>query len=371
MSDKKSSNHPFEEFSNNEGSFLLSSKSAKYSVDTTVYSTLSEEAKSRALLIASKLDASQYENVLQFGSEIQQSLKNFTHNMLVRVQRSDTSPIREILHKLVEQLEKINPDDLIEKERGFFQKLFTRAKSSIQEQMTMYNRLSKQIDRLGIQLQHAQKGLLADMKMLNEFYQLNEDYYHHLNQYIAAGEIKRMDLFTNELPKLEQTSLSSDNPLDKQRVNDLRSSIEWLDKRLYDLQMSREIAIQTAPQIRMIQQTNQMLIDKIQSSVMTTIPLWQTQISMLVNLNNQRKAEQTTRRLMDSSEQMLQKNAKMLETTAKDTNKHKQITHAQIDFFKQTQLDLIHSIEETLRIQAIGNEQQSSMGANISELEKT
>lgn len=367
MINKKSSNHPFEEFSNHESSFLYSEGNNQPATDTPVFYSLNAEEQSRSLLLASQLDVSQYENVLQFGAEIQQSLKNFTHNMLVRVQRNDTSPIREILHKLIKYLEKINPEDLIENEKSFFQKLFNRSKSSIQEAMSQYNRLSKQIDRLGIQLQHAQKGLLADMKLLNELYLLNEEYFRNLNIYIAAGEMKKKDLIANELPKLEQSSLSSNNPLDQQRLNDLQSSIEWIDKRLYDLQISREIAIQTAPQIRMIQQTNQMLVDKIQESVMTTIPLWQTQISMLINMNRQRKANQTTRRLMETSEQMLHKNAKMLDATVKDLGKQKSISNSEIDVFKQTQLQLINSIEETLRVQAISNEQQASIKAIISD----
>lgn len=363
MTNKKSSDHPFEEFSNHEGSFLHSFKSNQYTSDTPVFTSLNEEEKSRSLIIASKLDVSQYENVLQFGSEIQHSLKDFTHHMLIRVQRNDTSPIGEILHRLMEHLGKINPDDLIEKEKGFFQKFFNRSSSSIQEMMSQYNRLSKQIDRLSIQLQHSQKGLLADMKMLNELYLLNEEYYQNLSVYIAAGELKRKDLHTNQLPKLENSISLSHNPLDKQRLTDLQNSIEWLDKRLYDLQISREIAIQTAPQIRMIQQTNQMLVEKIQQSVMATIPLWQTQISMLINMNNQRRTNQTTRRLIDTSEQMIQKNAKMLQTTAKDRSKQGSLSHSEIDLFKQTQLELIHSIEDALRVQAISNEQHATIEA--------
>lgn len=365
MTNKKSPNQPFEEFSNTEGSFLHSIEKNHYSTYSPIFFSLTEETQSRALSLASKLDVSQYENVIKFGSDIQQSLSNFTHNMLVRVQRNDTSPIREILHKLMDHLDKINPDDLVEKEKGFFQKLFNRSKTSLQEIMSQYNRLSKQIDRLGIQLQHAQKGLLADMKMLNELYQLNEEYYLNLTLYIAAGEMKKMDLIRNQLPKLEHAAHSIDDPIDKQRLNDLQNSIEWLDKRIYDLQISREIAIQTAPQIRMIQQTNEMLVEKIQASVMTTIPLWQTQISMLINMNNQRRVNQTTRRLMDASDKMLHNNAKMFEATARHSTKHKALSHSEIDQFKQTQLELIHSIEETLRVQAVSNEQKATIEATI------
>ncbi len=143
------------------------------------------------MYLASTIDVSQYEYVLQFGVEAQHKLKHFTHNLLVQVQRNDTSPIREVLFKLMEQLEKIDPDSLVEKNKGFFAKLFNRSKSSIQEQISQYNRLSKQIDRLSIQLQHAQKGLLSDMNMLDELFRLNEDYFHSINIYIAAGELKK------------------------------------------------------------------------------------------------------------------------------------------------------------------------------------
>ncbi|MEK9198173.1 toxic anion resistance protein [Ureibacillus sp. 179-F W5.1 NHS] len=366
MSEKKSAINPFEEFSKNGSSFFDVTIRHDYSVDTPTFNTLNRDQQSEALLIASQLDVSQYENVLRFGEEVQQKLKNFTHNMLVSVQRNDTSPIREILFKLMQHLEKVNPDDLIEKNKGFFRKLFNQPKTSLQEIATQYNRLSKQIDRLSIQLQHAQKGLLADMKLLNDLFDLNEDYFHRINLFIAAGEMKKKDLLNHDLPQLEKKASTSANPMDQQLLNDLKSSIEWLDKKIYDLQISREIAIQTAPQIRLIQQTNQMLMEKIQASVMTTIPLWQTQIAMLISLSRQQRAESASRRLMDTSEQMLRKNAKIIEASGQ--NKEKPITHEEIDSFKQTQYQLIESIEETLRVQAISNEQKATIEAKLPDI---
>lgn len=361
MNEKKSSNNSFENVSNKESSFFVE----KYS---PTFSKLNEQEQSHALSLASKLDITSYESILQFGADVQQSLKNFTHNMLVTVQRNDTSPIREVLHQLMAHLEKINPDDLIENGKGFFNKLFNRQKSTIQELISQYNRLSKQIDRLSIQLQHAQKGLLADLKMLNEMYELNEDYFEKINIYIAAGEMKKQDLIKNVLPKIEQAILDSNNPMDKQQVADLKNTIEWLDKRIYDLQISREITIQTAPQIRLIQQTNQMLVEKIQASVMSTIPLWQSQISMLIQINNQRRANIASQRMMEAHDHMMKKNAKMIEATAKDSKKYKGIIHEEIDLFKETQLQLIESIEDTLRLQAQSNEQQASIQTDIKHL---
>lgn len=365
MTKEKSSNHSTE---NLESSFsavsLLNSEKAQEIKLSPIFSSLSSDDQSQALQLASTMDVSKYENVLQFGIEIQQGLKEFTHNVLKHVQRNDTSPIREILYKLMGELDKVNPDYLLETNEGFLRKIFRRPKYSIQEVITQYTRLSKHIDRLSIQLQYAQKSLLADMNMLNDLYRLNENYFNHINIYIAAGEMKLLDLKNNVYPSMQRESELSDNPMMKQKCNDLQQSIEWLDKRIYDLQLSREIAIQSAPQIRLIQQTNELLIEKIQSSVLTTIPLWQSQISILTNLNHQRRADLAQQRFMKVSDEMLRKNAQMIEATAKDSARQ-QITHEDIDTFKETQLQLIESIEETLRVQADNQTQQNVIETKI------
>ncbi|HWL24055.1 MAG TPA: toxic anion resistance protein [Ureibacillus sp.] len=330
----------------------------------TMFSSLSEENQKNALYLASTINIAQYESILQFGVEAQHNLKHFTNNLLIQVQRNDTSPIREVLFKLMEQLEKIDPDSLVEN-KGFFSKLFNRAKSTIQEQISHFKRLSVQIDRLSIQLLHAQKGLLSDINMLEELYRLNEEYYHNINIYIAAAQLKVQDMLTNHLPKLQTEAVEKNDLITKQKLNDFLQAIEWLDKRIYDLQLSREIAIQSAPQIRLIQQTNRLLVEKIQSSVLTTIPLWQTQISMLVNINNQRRINMAGQRLMDVSDDMIRKNAKMIEVSAKESKRHKTITHTDIDIFKKTQLQLIESIEDTLRVQAESNVQQAEIEAKV------
>ncbi|SOC37413.1 toxic anion resistance protein [Ureibacillus acetophenoni] len=336
----------------------------------SIFSSLSEENQKNALYLASTINTDNYNAVLQFGVEAQHNLKHFTNNLLIQVQRNDTSPIREVLFRLMEQLEKIDPDALVENNKGFFSKLFNRSKTTIQEQISHYKRLSVQIDRLSIQLLHAQKGLLSDINMLEELYRLNEEYYHNINVYIAAGQLKKQDMMSNQLPKLQNEAIEQNDMISKQKLNDFLQAIEWLDKRIYDLQISREIAIQSAPQIRLIQQTNRMLVEKIQSSVLTTIPLWQTQISMLVNINNQRRINMAGQRLMDVSDDMIRKNAKMIETTARDSKRHKSISHADIDNFKQTQLQLIESIEETLRVQAESNVQHAEIEAKMESLSK-
>lgn len=364
MLEKESSNNTLNLSSNDESSF---SNASGTNSPAPIFSTLKKEDQSKALYLASQLDVSRYENIVRFGEESQRSLKDFSHHMLVYVQRNDTSPIREILSSLASHLETINPDELIEK-KGFFRNLLRPRKKSIQQIVSQYNRLSKQIDRLSIQLKRAQQGLLSDIEGFNELYDKNENYYHQISLYIAAGEMKKQDLIKEQM-KLENNLTLSDDPMLNQKLKDLQDAIEWLYRRIYDLQISREVALQTATQIRMIQATNQMLVEKIQSSIMSTIPMWQSQISMLVQMNRRRRVNMTSRRIMDTSEDMIRKNAKMMEITERDHNQ-KAITHEDVDQFKQTQLQLIESIEETLRIQADRNEKQTQMENAIHQIDE-
>ena len=323
---------------------------------TPLLHALSRFDQKRAAKLAATLNTLNYESVLTFGSDAQHVLKNFSSQLLAHVQRKDTSQIGDILFQLMEQLDQINPDALIEKKQGFFGKLFNKQQGSIQQTMSQYNRLSKYIDRLSIQLQHAQQGLLKDYAMLDEFYASNEEYFNHINVYIAAGELKRKELEEALIPALETKMQASLNPMLEQELTDMKMRLEWVDRRIYDLEISREIAIQSAPQIRLIQQTHQMLIDKVQTSILTTIPLWQSQISMLLSMNQQRRASEAQRRLMTSSDELLRKNAKMASITASDTKQN--LTQADVNSFKETQLKLLQDIEETLRMQAVANEKR-------------
>jgi len=349
MSGKKSSEKPFHTLASSGSSFSVS--------DPIVFPSLPQEEQSKALYLASGLDMTDYEDVLRFGEDVQKSLKHFTHQLLTQVQRNDTSPIREILSSLVEQLDSIDLDEFAQQGKGFFRKLFKRQKS-VQQIVSQYNRLSVQIDRLTVHLKRAQQNLLADNDMLNKVFEKNEEYYQKINLYIAALEMKRMDAF-KQLQKMEQDAAQVDNPLMQQKLLDMKNAVEWLDRRMYDLQISREIAIQTAPQIRMIQSTNEMLIEKIQSSILSTIPLWQSQISMLVNLNRQHRANETSKSLMNTSEKMAEKNAEMMSIT----------NHADLDQLKETQTQLLDSIEETLRIQADWNEKQQALEKTVHKIE--
>lgn len=365
--------NPFEAFASANSQ---SAETAKYEYETQLqnnsatplFSALSRFDQKRAIKFAEDLNISSYEDVISFGLSAQQALKKFSSKLLLHVQRKDTSKVGEILFQLMDQLDQIDPDALIEKKSGLFGKFFSKQTGSVQQTMSQYNRLSKHIDRLNIQLAHSQQGLLSDFSMLEELYKLNEEYFHEINVYIAAGEIKRQQIQDVILPSLQQKVRISENPMAKQELQDLHTSFEWLDRRIYDLEISREIAIQSAPQIRMIQQTHRMLIDKVQESIMTTIPLWQSQISMLLSLNHQRRASQAQERLMKASDELMRKKAQLAGSSSKERSRigGTSISHADIDYFKQTQLKLLQDIEETLRMQAVANEKRKQTESSLS-----
>lgn len=360
MNNETSSN-PFDAFSRT-GSSFAKGEVEKFEVqhasqsNTPIFSSLAENYQQHAMELARELNHEIYENVLTFGRTSQEKMTQFTSQLLKHTQRQDVNSTGKLLTDLLVELEKINPDALIQQEQGFIAKLFQKKQPSISELMSQYTRLKVRIDRLSIQLEHSQQQLLKEYNMLDSLYDLNEEYFHHINTFIAAAEIKIDQLLRIELKKFEEQARLSNDPLDQHAINDLHMQIEWIDKRKYDLEISREIAIQSAPQIRLIQQTGQMLIEKTQTSVMATIPLWQSQIAMLLSMNQQRRIAQSEQKLVRASEQLSRKNAAMYTATKNDTTKQRAVSNADLERFRQTQLKLLRDIEETLSIQQQAND---------------
>ena len=356
--------NPFEAFSQT-GSDIAQEEQKQFELNQrqnpalALYYSLPSSEQSKALKLTSAIHHNQYETILNFGKEAQEKLSQFTSYMLKHTQKQDIHMTGRLLNDLFTHIDQISPDALMPKETGFFGKLFQKKQASIQEVMTDYTRLKVRIDRLSIQLEHSQHQLLKDYDLLEQLYKMNEDYFRHINAYIAACEWKLNELRTQLLPELEQKAIRTMDPLDEQALRDLHMQIEWIDKRKYDLEISREIAIQSAPQIRMIQQTGQMLIEKIQSSVLTTIPIWQSQIAIILQMNKQRRLAETEQKMIKATDALSRKNKTMYEATKLHTTNQIQNTSIDLQKFKETQQKLLKDIEETIYIQ-----QQASQKIN-------
>ncbi|WP_025784296.1 toxic anion resistance protein [Sporosarcina sp. D27] len=331
---------------------------------------LSPEEQQKAKELADQIPVGDYEAILTYGATAQNELSRFSHKMLDHVQSKDIGPVGDVLNDLMGKLSEIDPDDLSEKKKSGLSRLFNKASRSIQEMMTKYQKLSTQIDRIGVQLEHSKRGLIEDVHMLDNLYEQNKTYFQALNVYIAAAEIKRDELANITIPQMRADAQNSNDQMAIQEVNDMSQFLDRLEKRLYDLQLSRQLTIQSAPQIRMIQQTNQTLAEKIQSSIMTSIPLWKNQIAIALTLNRQKKAVESQRLVTKTTNDLLLRNSEMLKLNSIETAKENERGIIEIDTLKKTQENLIQTIEETLVIQADGRVKRKEAEREIGRMEE-
>ncbi|MEC1774945.1 toxic anion resistance protein [Bacillus mojavensis] len=316
---------------------------------------LPEENKEKAYQLSQQIDHNNMNSIVLYGSQAQSKLLNFSHTMIDHVQKKDVGEIGEILGELMKKLEQVNPDELQTKKKGFLARMFGKVSHSLQEVLSKYQKTSVQIDRISLKLEHSKNALLSDNKLLEQLYDKNKEYFSALNVYIAAGELKLDELRTKTIPELKRQAESSDhNQMAVQEVNDLIQFADRLDKRVHDLLLSRQITIQSAPQIRLIQNTNQALAEKIQSSIVTAIPLWKNQVAIALTLLRQRNAVDAQQKVSDTTNELLLKNAELLKTNTIETVKANERGLVDIDTLKKVQESLISTLEETLTIQEEG-----------------
>lgn len=337
---------------------------------TALLDRLSDEEQQKAKDLAKQIPAGNYEAILTYGANAQNQLSQFSHKMLDHVQSKDIGPVGDVLNDLMKKLRELSPEELSNDKKPGIRRLFNKAKASVQEMMTKYQKISTQVDRISIQLEHSKRGLLDDVQMLEQLYDQNKTYFQALNVYIAAAELKRDEILNETIPELRKKAESSQDQMAYQEVNDMVQFLDRLEKRLYDLQLSRQITIQSAPQIRMIQQTNQTLAEKIQASIMTSIPLWKNQIAIALTLNRQTQAVQAQKQVTATTNDLLLKNSEMLKINSIETARENERGLVEIETLKQTQENLLETIEETLKIQAEGRRNRKSAELEIGRMEE-
>lgn len=319
-----------------------------------VIDTLPEESKKRAQQLASQIDPRNQQAVSLYGSQAQSKLINFSSSMLDHVKSKDVGEIGEIINDLMKKLEQVNPDELSVEKKGVFARIFNRVSRSVNEVLAKYQKTGAQIDRITVRLEHSKNELIKDNKLLEQMYEKNKEYFLALNIYIAAGELKLEELQTIIIPELQKKAEQTGDQMMYQEVNDMMQFANRLEKRVHDLKLSRQITIQAAPQIRMIQNTNQTLVEKIQTSINTAIPLWKNQIAIALTLLRQHKAVEAQKQVSKTTNELLLKNSEMLKTNAIDAAKENERGLVDIETLKKTQENLVSTLEETLRIQAEG-----------------
>ena len=297
--------------------------------------TLTSEEKSKALQLAQTLDVATSDSVLTYGADAQKNISAFSQGVLDKVQNQDVGPIGDSLTELMNTLNQASPDDLRPEKQGFFAR-------------------GAQVDNVAARLDRHKDSLLADNKMLDGLFQENLDFFNQLNVYIGGAEMKLSDVRQRELPAAQEKARQTNNQLDVQKVQDLVQFEQRLEKRTNDLKLTRQIALQQAPQIRLIQSTNQVLAEKIQASVSTAISLWKNQVAIALTLLKQKNAVIAQRAVADTTNELLRANADMLHQSAVETAKENERGVVDIETLQETQNSLIATIQETMQIQRDG-----------------
>ncbi|MFJ7939397.1 toxic anion resistance protein [Peribacillus sp. NPDC096622] len=328
-----------------------------------------EENRAKAYQLAEQIDPTNHQAMISYGTPAQSKLLTFSNSMLEHVQKKDVGEVGNIISDLMKKLNELSPDELKPDKPSFFARMFGKLSGSVQEVLSKYQKTGAQIDRISVKLDRSKNILLSDIVILEKLYETNKDYFQALNVYIAAGEIKLEEIHEKTIPELRKAAESSNDQMKFQEVNDMLQFAERLDKRLHDLKLSREITIQSAPQIRLIQNTNQALVEKIQSSIMTAIPLWKNQVAIALTLIRQRHAVEAQKQVSKTTNDLLLKNSEMLKTNTIETAKENERGLVDIETLKKTQANLISTLEETMRIQEEGRHKRRQAEQELASME--
>lgn len=331
---------------------------------------LKEEHRQKALALAEQIDPRNHQAILQYGVAAQAELSRFSHSILNHVQKKDVGPVGEVIHELMIKMREVNVEELTMTKKSFLARMLQSVTQSVQHILSKYQKLGVEIDRIADQLEKHRQMLFRDIMMLETLYEKNKEYFDALNIYIAAAELKLEQLRTKTIPELEKKALQSQNQMDVQEVNDMIQFADRLEKRIHDLKLSRQITIQTAPQIRLIQHVNQTLVERIQSSILTAIPLWKNQLVIALTLLRQKKAVEAQKAVTKTTNELLLRNSEMLKMNTIEAAKENEEGLVSIDTLKKTQENLLETLEETLKIQQEGRMKRQQVERELVEMEE-
>lgn len=319
----------------------------------------------KAREIAKSIEVEDSQAIIQYGVGAQSKVSSFADTMLGQIRSHDTGYVGESLTDLMFKIKEVDVSALSADKRGWLANLV----NSVQRFMARYQKLETQIEKIVAKLDESRMTLLRDITMLDQLYDKNLEYLKELDLFIAAGKIKLDELRAQRVPELEAKAKASGDPADAQKLNDFNQFLNRLEKKLHDLKLSRMIAIQTAPQVRLIQNNDQALVEKIQSSILTTIPLWKNQIVIAVSLLRQKKALTIQKAVTDATNDLLTQNSEMLKAGSIAVATESERGIVEMETLKKVNEDLIATIEETLRIQADGKAKRAVAETELRKIE--
>jgi len=338
--------------------------------DVNKWNEMTPEERQKVLDIAAQIDISDSQSIIQYGNLAQSDISKFSDTILDQIRAKDSGQVGEVLNELLGKVQEVNIDELDPNQKGFsFSRLFGGFKREAQKFISRYDKISVQIEKIIDQLDRAKLQLIRDIATLDVMYEKNLEYLHQLDMYIMAGSLKLKELNDKVLPQLKEKASKSGDPVDAQKVKDMAELISRFEKKLHDLKLSRMIAIQTAPQIRLIQNNDQTLVEKIQSSIMNTIPLWKNQIAIAITMLRQQAALKLQRDVTNATNELLTRNSEMLKTSSIEIARENERGIVDMESLRKVNEDLIYTLEETLKIQQDGRQRRLQAEAELKNLE--
>lgn len=331
---------------------------------------LTPEEKAKIAEIKETIDFTDSGTTVQFGIGAQRRLTEFTDSILDNVRSKDGGQVGDLLSSLVVGVNSLDPSSLTN-DSGILSKLpgVKNAVKSLKKLAERYNKAEVQIDRIEAALEKARMDMLKDISVFDIMYKQNLDCFRELGLYIQAGKERVEEIKTGTIPKLRAEAQASGDPMDAQLVRDFEDEVDRFEKKIYDLELSRTIAVQTAPQIKMIQNNDRVLVDKIQTAVLNTIPVWKSQFVIAMGLNDQQRVLKMQREITDTTNKMLLKNSELLKTNTVETAKESNRGIVDIETLQKVNQNLISTIEETIRIQKDGRKQRAEAEKALGKIE--
>lgn len=327
---------------------------------------LTEEEKKMVDQFVEKIDLRDSNSILQYGVGAQKKIADFSETALDNVRTKDLGEIGDILSNVVYELK--NFEDAEEK-KGILA-LFKRGKNKISQMKVKYAKVEENINKMCETLEKHQIQLLKDIAMLDKMYEINKVYFKELSMYILAGKKKLEKLEKEELPKLQAKARASGLPQDAQEVNDFIALCNRFEKKIHDLELTKMISLQMAPQIRLIQNNDALMSEKIQSTLVNTIPLWKSQIVLALGVAHSTNAAKVQREVTDMTNELLRKNAETLKISTIETAKESERGIVDIETLRYTNESLISTIDEILRIQEEGRQKRRNAELELRNIEE-
>ena len=328
-------------------------------------SMLNEAEKKMVNEFAKKIDISDSQMVLQYGAAAQKSVASFSESALGNVRNKDLGEIGDTLTSLTIQLKSLDQE---EEEKGLFG-FFKKASNRVENMKVQYSKAEVNVDKIVRELEQHQRVLMKDIAMFDQMYELNLKYYKELTMYIIAGKKRLAEIQSGQLEELRKKAEATGAQEDAQAYNDLAQMCNRFDKKLHDLELTRMVSIQMGPQTRMLQNNDTLMVEKIQSSLVNTIPLWKSQMVLALGLENSRKATAAQTAVTNATNELLKKNAEMLKMGTIATAKEAERSIIDIETLQHTNQQLISTLDEVIQIQKEGAQKRKEAEAELGRIE--